>query len=75
MENFQDLKLEASSFSDFDFEFIRLAFGLEYTLEMIFREFKHKLTPSLQDCLNSGVKLSTSISALVKRCLSIYKQI
>ena len=41
---------------------------------MLIWKFKHKLMPRLQDCLNSGVKLSTSISALAKRCLSIYEQ-
>ncbi len=41
---------------------------------MLIQEFKHKLTPQLQNRLNSGVELPTSISALAKRCLSIYKQ-
>ena len=75
MEKFRELKMEASSFSDFYSEFIRLASNLEYTSEMLIREFKHKLTPRLQDRLNSRVELPTSISALAKRCLSIYKQI
>ena len=73
MEKFRELKMEASSFSDFYSEFIRLASDLEYTSEMLIREFKHKLTPRLQDRLNSGVELPTLISALAKRCLSIYK--
>ena len=64
----------ASLFSDFYSEFIRLASDLEYTSEMLIREFKHKLTPRLQDRLNSGIKLPKTISALAKRCLSIYKQ-
>ena len=74
IEKFRDLKMGASSFNDFYSEFIRLASDLEYTLEMLIREFKHKLTPRLQDRLNSGVELSTSISTLAKRCLSIYEQ-
>ena len=41
---------------------------------MLIQEFKHKLTPCLQDCLNSEVELPISISALAKHCLSIYKQ-
>ena len=41
---------------------------------MFIQEFKHKLTLRLQDHLNSGFELSTSISALAKRFLSIYKQ-
>ena len=64
----------AHSFNDFYSEFIRLASELEYTSEMLIREFKHKLTPRLQDRLNSGVELPSSISALAKRCLSIYEQ-
>ena len=74
MEKFRELKMEASLFSNFYSEFIRLASDLEYTSEMLIREFKHKLTPRLQDRLNSGVELPTSISALAKRCLSIYEQ-
>ena len=42
--------------------------------EMFIWEFKHKLTPRLQDRLNSRVKLPNSILALAKECLSIYKQ-
>ena len=74
MKKFRELKIEASLFSDFDSEFIRLASDLEYTLKMLIQEFKHKLMPRLQDCLNSRVELPTSISALAKRCLSIYEQ-
>ena len=74
MKKLQELKMEASSFSDFYSKFIQLASNLEYTLEMLIWEFKHKLTPRLQDRLNSRVELPTSISALAKRCLSIYEQ-
>ena len=41
---------------------------------MLIREFKHKLTPRLQDRLNSGIELPKTISALAKHCLSIYEQ-
>ena len=74
-EKFQKLKMEASLFSDFYSEFIQLASDFEYTSEIFIWEFKHKLTPRLQDCLNSGVELSTLISILAKRCLFIYEQI
>ena len=74
MEKFRELKMGASSFSDFYSEFIQLASDLEYTSEMLIWEFKHKLMPRLQDQLNSGIKLPKTISALAKRCLSIYKQ-
>lgn len=58
-----------SSFSNLYFEFIQLAFDLEYTSKMLIRKFKYKLT------LNSEVKFPILISALFKWCLSIYKQI
>ena len=74
MEKFRKLKMEASSFSNFYSKFIRLAFDLKYTSEMLIQEFKHKLMPRLQDCLNSGIKLPISILALAKRCLFIYQQ-
>ena len=61
-------------FSDFYSEFIQLASDLEYTSKMLIRKFKHKLTPQLQDRLNSGIELASTISALAKRCLSIYEQ-
>ena len=75
MEKFRELKMGASLFSNIYSEFIRLVSDLEYTLEMLIREFKHKLTPCLQDRLNSGIELPKTISALAKRCLSIYEQI
>ena len=49
MEKFRELKMGASLFDDFYSEFIRLASDLEYTLEMLIRQFKHKLTSRLQD--------------------------
>ena len=49
MEKFRELKMGASLFSDFYSKFIRLASDLEYTSEMLIQEFKHKLTPRLQD--------------------------
>ena len=74
MEKFRELKIEASLFSNFYSEFIQLASDLEYTSEMFIWEFKQKLTPRLQDHLNSRVELPTLILVLVKHCLSIYKQ-
>ena len=66
--------MEASTFNDFYSKFIWLAFNLEYTLEMFIWEFKHKLTPRLQNCLNSKIEFPILILALTKRYLSIYKQ-
>ena len=51
-----------------------MAFDLEYTLEILIREFKHKLTLQLQDRLNSGIELPSTISVLAKHCLSIYER-
>ena len=42
---------------------------------MLIEKLKHKLMPYLQNCLNSEIELFTSISALIKDCLFIYKQI
>ena len=49
MVKFRDLKMGARSFNDFYSKFIRLASELEYTSEILIGEFKHKLTPRLQD--------------------------
>ena len=74
IEKFQDLKMGASSFNDFYSEFIYLALDLKYIMEMLIWKFKYKLITHLQDWLNSGIALPTFISALAKRCLSIYEQ-
>ena len=74
MEKFRELKMGTSLLSDFYSEFIQLASDPKYTLEMLIRKFKHKLTSQLQDWLNSSIELPNTISALVKRCLSIYEQ-
>ena len=74
IEKFRELKIEASLFSNFYSKFIQLISYLKYISEIFIREFDHKLTPRLQDCLNSRVELSTSISSLAKRYLSIFKQ-
>ena len=74
MEKFRGLKIRASLINDFYSKFIQLAFNFEYTLEMLIWKNKHKLTQQLQDRLNSGIELLSIISALAKRCLSIYKQ-
>lgn len=74
MEIFWELKMGINLFKDFYLEFICLVLDLEYTFEILIWKFKHKLTPCFQYWLNSGIELPTSILALVKRCLSIYKQ-
>ena len=74
MEKFRGLKIGASWFSDFYSKFIWLASDHEYITEMFIWEFQHKLTPWLQDWLNSGIELPSTISTIAKHCLSIYKQ-
>ena len=74
VQKFRELKIGASLFSDFYPEFIWLASDLEYTLKMLISKFKHKLTSQLQDRLNSDIELLSTISALIKRCLSSYEQ-
>ncbi len=49
IDKIRELKMGPSSFSDFYSKLIRLDSDLEYTLEILIREFKHKLTSSLQD--------------------------
>lgn len=66
--------MRTSFFSEFYSEFIKLASNLEYTLKMLIWEFKHKLMLYLQHQLNFGFKLLSTIFALIKRCLNIYKQ-
>ena len=73
MEKFRELKMRASLFSEFYFKFIWLVSDFEYISEMFIQQFKHKLTPRLQDWLNSSIELSNTISVLAKRCLSIYE--
>ena len=75
IKKFRELKINAGLFSNFFSKFIWRASDLKYRSEIFLLKFKHKSTPRLQDCLNSRVEFPTSISALVKRFLSIYKQI
>lgn len=71
---FQELKMGTSSLSNFYSEFIWLASDLKYISEMLIWGFKHKLMPRLQNWLNSGIKLPTSILALAKLWLFINEQ-
>lgn len=48
-KNIQELKMRTGTFSNFYSGFIWLASNLEYTLKMLIKKFKYKLTPSLQD--------------------------
>ena len=64
----------ASLFSNFYSDFIGLASDFEYTSKMLIQKFKYKLTPRLQNWLNSGIELPKTIFILPKRCLSIYEQ-
>lgn len=74
IEMFREFKMDTNSFENFYSKFICLTSDLEYTSEILIRELQHKLTPRLQDQLNSRVKFLISILAFAKRCLSSYKQ-
>lgn len=73
IENFQEVKMGASLLGDFHSEFICLIFNFMYTLKMFIQEFEHKSMPHLQDLLNSGIELSSTISFSANSCLNIYK--
>ena len=75
MEKFPDLKMGVRSLNNFYSELIRLALELEYTSEILIREFKYKLTLRLKDQLNSDIEFLSSILVLAKYCLSIYEKI
>ena len=47
MEKFRELKMGSGSFNAFYSEFIKLAAELEFTKEMLLREFMHKLSPRM----------------------------
>ena len=66
--------MRTSLFNDFYSEFIQLASELKYISKMPIQKFNYKLTPRLQDQFNSGIELPSTIFALAKCCLSIYKQ-
>lgn len=75
IENFWELKMGASFFSDFYTEFIRLTSDLEYISEILIWQFIQKLISQLQDSLDSGIKLPNTVSILAKWYLNIYEQI
>lgn len=73
IEKFEDLKIVANSFNNIYSRFIYLASNLEYTLKIVIWEFKYNLTLYFLDQFISRVELFTSILALAKHCLFIYK--
>ena len=75
MEKFRELKMGSGSFNAFYSEFIKLAAELEFTKEMLLREFMHKLSPCMQDRMNSGLEYPDNIKDLAARCRKIYDQI
>ena len=74
MEKFRELKMGLGSFNAFYLEFIKLAAELEFTKEMLLREFMHKLSPRMQDRMNSGLEYPDNIKDLAARCRKIYDQ-
>ena len=74
MENFGELKIDSGSFNTFYSEFIKLAAKLEFTKEMLLREFIYKLSPCMQDQMNFGLEYPNNIKDLVAHCQKIYDQ-
>ena len=74
MEKFRELKMGSGSFNAFYSEFIKLAAKLEFTKEMLLREFMHKLSSCMQDRINSGLEYPDNIKDLAARCRKIYDQ-
>ena len=75
MEKFRELKMGSRFFNAFYSEFIKLAAELEFTKEMLLQEFMHKLSPCMQDRINSGLKYPDNIKNLAAHCRKIYDQI
>ena len=74
MEKFRELKIGLDSFNAFCSEFIKLVAKLEFTKEMLPQEFMHKLSPRMQDRMNSGLEYSDNIKDLAAYCRKIYNQ-
>ena len=68
MKKFRELKMGSRSFNAFYLEFIKLAAKLEFTKEILSQEFMHKLSPCIQDRMNSGLKYLDNIKDLVAQC-------
>lgn len=75
IKKFPKWKMITSLFTDFYSKFILLLSDLEYKSKTIIWKLKHKLMKRLQDQWNLEIKLIKIIFALVKHCLSIYKQL
>ena len=74
IEKFKELKMGSGSFNAFYLEFIKLATELEFTKEMLLREFMHKLFSCMQDRMNFGLEYLDNIKDLALHCRRIYDQ-
>ena len=61
-------------FNAFYSEFIKLAAKLEFTKEMLLQKFMYKLSPHMQDRMNSRLKYPDNIKDLAAHCRKIYDQ-
>ena len=75
IEKSRELKMGSSSFNAFYLEFIKLAAKLEFIKEILLWEFMHKLSPCMQDQMNSRLEYPDNIKDLAPRCQKIYDQI
>lgn len=75
MKKFRKLKMGLGSFNAFYLKFIKLAAELEFTKEMLLREFIHKLFFHMQDRMNFRLEYPDNIKDLIAHCREIYNQI
>ena len=74
IKKFRELKMGLGFFNAFYSEFIKLVAKLEFTKKMLLREFMHKLSPRMQDQMDSGLEYPDNIKDLAARCQKIYDQ-
>lgn len=75
IEKFRKLKICLGSFNTFHSEFIKLVAKLKFTKKIVLQKYMHKLSPLIQDRINSGLKYPDNIKDLVMHCQKIYDQI
>lgn len=75
MEKFRELKIDIGSFNTFYYKFINLAVKLEFVKEMLLQKFMHKLSPCIQNRMNSELEYPDNIKDRVMCCPKIYNQI
>lgn len=75
MKKFRKLKIDMGSFNTFYCKFINLAVKLKFVKEMLLQEFMHKLSPCIQNRMNSKLEYPDNIKDKVMYYQKIYNQI